>query len=338
MKAAAIVGLGDYNKVRFVDVPQPIPQPTDAVVRVRAVGVNWLDVMIRLEELGLQFPHVPGSDIAGVVEKSARFETGTEVVLNPALACVTCRADCCGVAECQFVRILGLHTPGGYGERVAVPETQLFRKPDGISEEQAAAYPLDYLTAWRMLSTRGHLRPRENVLVWGASGGLGVAAIQLAHYLGAICIAAAGNEAYGDALRQVGANYVFNYKDSDFDQAILNVTNGVGCDLIFESVGHDTLPRSVNLVRAGGRIVICGTRSGNSADVDFSDVYYKQVSIIGSRMGTQRDFEEVHSLIKSGLITPYVGKVLPLSSAAESHRLLEDRDFVGKLVLKHEQM
>ena len=336
MKAAAITRLGAPEVIETVDVPLPEAGPGYVLVKVKAVGLNWLDVMARTQDFGLKLPHIGGSDISGVVDKAATgspFLAGTPVLINPSIPCNQCEPCKVGDRECQFVRILGLHTAGGYGEYVSVPEAQVFAKPQSISFEQAAAFPLDFLTAWRMLVTRAKLLAGEHVFVWGATGALGVAAIQLAHHLGATVIAAVGDSKHASALKQLGADTVINHRTDDIASLVKSGTGESGADIVFESVGQATMRRSVEIVRAGGRIVICGTKSGNTAEIDFSDVYYKQVSILGSRMGTATDFREVYAMLAKNLIDVHVGRVLPISQISEAHHLLENRDFVGKIVL-----
>lgn len=337
MKAVAITRLGGPEVLQLVEAPRPQPSAGQVLVRARAVGLNWLDVKQRTEDYGLKLPHVAGSDVSGTVESSGstRFPPGSEVVVNPAYPCGQCYPCTSGDRECQFPRILGLHTDGGYGEYLAVPEQQLFAKPARLSMEQAAAFPLDSLTAWRMLVTRGQLVAGETVFIWGATGALGVAAIQLARHLGARVIAASSDPSYREPLMALGAHIVINYKVEDVLSSVHAVTDGLGVDIVFESVGRATMLLSTQIVRAGGRIVICGTRSGDNTELDLSKLYSKQVSILGSRMGTASDFEGVYSLLLNGELDVHVGRALPISEISEAHRLLEHKNFVGKIVLTH---
>ncbi len=339
MKAAAITGRGGPEVLQVIDAPVPPLEARQALIRVRAVGLNWLDVLARTEDFGLKFPHIGGSDVSGVVEAvgpNSTLTVGAEVLVNPGYPCNQCEQCRTGNRECQFVRILGLHSPGGYGQYLAVPDAQVFQKPRGVSFEQAAAFPLDFLTAWRMLVTRGRLVPGERVFIWGASGALGVAAIQLSRHLGAHVIAAVGSAKYADAVRQLGAHTVINYRTENVLKAIQSATADQGVDLVFESIGKETMQRSLQVVKAGGRVVICGTRSGDLSEVDFSDLYYRQISIVGSRMGTHTDFKQVYSLLVNGPLDVHVGRTMPLRQISEAHRALESRDFVGKIVLTHE--
>jgi NADPH:quinone reductase-like Zn-dependent oxidoreductase len=187
MKAVCITRLGQPAVLKILEIEKPTPAPGEALLRVSYVGMNWLDVLLRTERLGVTFPHAPGSDVVGVVEEmngsTEGVGVGDVVVINPAVPCEECSHNCTRRSECRFVRIFGVYCQGGYSQFLRVPLAQLHRKPEVLSHEEAAAFPLDYLTAWRMLFTRGRLARGETVLIWGASGSLGSAAVRLAHVL-----------------------------------------------------------------------------------------------------------------------------------------------------------
>jgi NADPH2:quinone reductase len=338
MRAAYITRLGGLDALSVGDVNPPEIADDETLVRVRAVGLNWLDVLLRTEDFGLTFPHIPGSDVAGVVEEtqSASLKRGDLVVVNPAIPCGKCVGETGRPDACKFVRILGVDRPGGYGSFVSVPTNQLYRAPLGMSMTEAAAFPLDYLTAWRMLVTKAHLKAGESIFIWGASGSLGCAAVAIAKSLGAVVIAAAGSRNLADALLEIGVHHVVLYKTEDVSERVKGFTDGVGADCVFESIGAATFETSMRAVRPHGRIVICGTRSGNSASVNLEDLYYNQIRVYGSRMGTQSEFEEVLGRMTDPGWKPIIAAEYPLDGVRDAHELLQNRTALGKVVLHHE--
>ncbi|MHB8974209.1 MAG: zinc-binding dehydrogenase [Pirellulaceae bacterium] len=338
MKAAYITHLGDLDALSVGDLQRPERAASETILRVEAVGLNWLDVLLRTEDFGLTFPHIPGSDVVGVVEetRSPLLTPGDVVVVNPAIPCGKCDGEATNADECRFVRILGVHGPGGYGSFISVPDSQIYQAPAGMSVTEAAAFPLDYLTAWRMLVTKADLKPGESVFIWGASGSLGCAAVAIARSLGAIVIAAAGTQEFADSLLTIGADHIILYKTENVLQRVKALTHGDGVDCVFESIGAATFETSMRAVRPHGRIVICGTRSGNAANVNLEDLYYNQIRVYGSRMGTRSEFEEILSRITGAAWRPVVAAELPLIAVRAAHGLLQNRTKIGKIVLRHE--
>lgn len=338
MKAAYITRLGGLEALNVGELERPERTDNESIVRVQAVGLNWLDVLLRTEDFGLTFPHIPGSDVVGVVEetRSAVLKRGDIVVVNPAIPCGKCDGEATSADECKFVRILGVHRPGGYGSFVSVPNGQIYQAPIGMSVTEAAAFPLDYLTAWRMLVTKAGLKSGENILIWGASGSLGCAAVRIARSLGAVVIAAAGSREFADGLQAIGAHHIVLYKTENVRERVKALTHGAGVDCVFESIGAATFETSMSAVRPHGRIVICGTRSGNAAQINLEDLYYNQIRVYGSRMGTRSEFEEVLSRITQPGWKPVVAAEFPLNAVREAHGLLEKRTQIGKVILRHE--
>lgn len=329
MTAAVLTGLGGPEVLAVEEVARPTLEEGTTVVRVAAAGVNWLDVLMRREDFGLQFPHVPGSDVVGLIDEldGGSLSVGERVVLNPGI-CVT-------EADRAHVRILGLHSPGGYGQYVGVPSSQVFKCPAHLTLEEAAAVPLTYLTAWRMLSTRAKIEAGEVVFVWGASGGLGAAAVQLAKALGAVVVAGSGSEVFVDALRSLGADEVVLYKTENVVERVKAITAGRGADVVFETVGRETWSRSLAMLAPHGRVVISGTTSGGNATNDLTDIYYEQLTILGSRMGYPEEFSQVLALISTTGLRPAIAAVYELSDVRAAHEEIEHRRSVGKIVLRH---
>lgn len=338
MKAVFFEKLGGVDVLKHGNFLKPEPHPGEALVRVKACGLNHLDIWLR-QRKDVALPHIAGSDVSGVIEKINGLSTlrvGDEVVINPAIPCGQC-PRCKRGEACEKVKIFGAVTQGGYAEYVTVPVTQLYKKPKNLSFVEAAAFPLTFLTAWHMLVGRVGLRKGETMFVWGASGSLGTAAIQTAHYLGSRTIAAARTKAAAEKIRELGADDIVVHTEEDVVETVKKMTNGHGVDVAFESVGEQTWSKSLAMLRPYGRVVIAGSTSGNNAMMDLSDLYARQLSIFGARMGTKDEFETVLELMNSGKLKPLVDSVFPLKDAAKAQERMEQGEHVGKIVLEVEQ-
>lgn len=318
MKASFFKTTGGPEVLEFGDFKNPVAKDGEVLVKVKACAINRLDIWLRSGRYKVELAHILGSDIAGI-----NMNTNKEVIVNPAIQCENCE-NCKKGDECKFVKIFGFHTQGGYGEFVSVPEEQLYPKPIDLSFNEAATFPLTFLTAWRMLVTRGQIKKGETVFIWGASGGLGQAGIQIAKHFGAKVIGASRIDA--------GADFIVNHHEADVVEEVEKITNGKGVDLVFESVGKDTISRSLRMLKPCGRVVLAGTTSGMDAHIDLSDLYTRQISIIGSRMGTRREFEQVLAFIDKSKIK--IAKVFGLNEAKEAHEFMEKSGYVGKIVLE----
>jgi NADPH:quinone reductase-like Zn-dependent oxidoreductase len=331
MKAMTISRLGGPEVLRIsLDIESPAPREGFSLIRTSATSYNNIDAILRTEDFGLRFPIVPGSDLVG--EATSGKLAGQRVIVNPAIPCGEC-GPCSEGKKCPFVRILGVHQSGAYGEFVLVPESQCFPLSDDISLASAAAFPLVFLTAWRMLKTRAQLEAGQVVAIWGATGGLGSAAIAVTRCLGGIPIALTRRRGTEQALLGYGAEEVFDVESGDVVQELRRVTGGVGADVIFEGPGASTWDRSMAMVRQGGIIVTAGVTSGAKAMLDIEDLYYKQVSILGSRMGYADEFAEVLSQLNEGRLVPLVAGTRGLSEAMEVHQLATDGGRCGKIVM-----
>lgn len=254
-------------------------------------------------------------------------------MLNPSIPCGIC-PRCKNAESCELVKIFGVKNQGGYAEYVTVPITQLYPKPRNISFTGAAAFPLTFLTAWHMLAGRANLKKGETVFIWGASGGLGSSAIQIAKHLGAKIIAAAKSESDAQRLKEIGADDVVIYTRESVESAVKNLTKGLGVDVVFESVGQKTWNATLSMLRPFGRVVIAGTTSGDMGTQDLSDIYVRQLSVFGARMGTKEEFEKVLGLVSAGKLVPIIDKVFPLKDAAEAQRRMVVGKRIGKIVLE----
>ncbi len=327
---------GGTETLQYGEFPTPEPKTGEALIRVRACAINNLDIQQRQGKIEGPMPHISGSDVAGVIEKingKSELKIGDEVVINPAIPCGTCPLCKNGLA-CELVIIFGYKTQGGYAEFTTVPIGQLYRKPKNLSFLEAAAFPLTFLTAWHMLVGRASLQKGETVFIWGASGGLGSAGMQIAKYLGARIIAAAKSEEDTRRLKGNGANETIIYTKENVEDSVSRLTNGRGADVVFESVGAKTWNTSLMMLRPYGRVVIAGTTSGDMGTQDLSEVYYRQLTILGARMGTKAEFEKVVGLFRESKLKPVIDRVFPLKDAAEAQRRMESGKHIGKIILE----
>ena len=324
------------------EVPAPRAGPHVVVVDVHACALNRLDIWVRggLPNLRLEYPHILGSDVAGVVREVGpgvdEALIGREVVLNPGVSCGRCEACLSGWDNlCPSYRILGENTQGGYAERIAVPATNLVNKPAGLSMIEAAAFPLTFLTAWQMLMVRAELGPGETVLIHAAGSGVGSAGLQIAKRCGARVIALASTDAKLAKARELGADETVRSSDEDWPRQV-RALPGVGrrgVDVVFEHVGQATWTDSIKLCRKGGRVVTCGASSGWDARTDLRHVFFRQIQILGSTMGSKANLFRIARLIEAGELRPVVDRVFPLAEAAQAHRYLDRREQFGKVVL-----
>jgi NADPH:quinone reductase-like Zn-dependent oxidoreductase len=309
-----------------------------AVVRVRACALNHLDLWERrgIERVVLPLPHISGSDVAGEVltADGSAISPGTRVMLQPGLRCGSCRW-CLSGRDNQCVRydVLGLQSDGGYAEQIAVPSENLIPIPPEIDFVTAAAFPLTFLTAWHMLVTRAALQAGETVLVLAGGSGVGQAAIQLARWRGARVLATAG-PAKLDRTRALGADAVFDHYAGDFSREVRGLTDGRGADVVIEHVGEATWSRSIRSLATGGRLVTCGATTGPNAAIDLRHLFARQLSLLGSYMGTFAELRQAAPLLFDGTLRPVIDRVYPLREAADAQRRLEEKEQFGKIVLE----
>jgi NADPH:quinone reductase-like Zn-dependent oxidoreductase len=343
LEAVVIARHGGPEVLELRELPDPSPGPGEALVRVRACALNHLDLWTRrgLPGLKLRFPHIPGSDIAGEVEALcgpvAGLAVGQRVMLSPGTSCGRCRACLSGQdSSCREYRILGHHLPGGYAGRVVCPVANLIPLPDSIHIEDAAAFPLVFLTAWHMLVTRAGLCRDEHVLIWAAGSGVGMAAVQIARQLGAQVIATAGNEAKLEKARELGAQHVLNHHAQDVVAEVRRITDKRGADVVCEHVGAATWERSIQALAHRGRLVTCGATTGPEGFTSLRHLFAKQLSLLGSYMGYKAELLAVAEHFFAGRLRTVVDRVLPLSEARHAHEILEGSLHFGKIVLRHE--
>ena len=338
MKAVRFHGHGDVSVLRYEDAPDPRPSPGEVLVRVRACALNHLDLWQRrgMERVTIPFPHISGADVAGeVVEPGGSgFTVGARVMLQPGISCGRCRACVSGRDnECPTYTVLGYMNDGGYAELVRVPAANVIALSDTVSFVEGAAFPLTFLTAWHMLLTRAGLRAGEDVLVLAAGSGVGQAAIQIAKLHGARVFATAGTEEKLARARDLGVDAAINHHSEDLPRRIRELTHGRGVDVVVEHVGQATWDRSVRCLARSGRLVTCGATTGPAGNINLQFLFARQLSLLGSYMGTKGELLEATPFLASGQLKPVVDRVYPLPEAAEAQRRLEEAGQFGKVVL-----
>jgi NADPH:quinone reductase-like Zn-dependent oxidoreductase len=337
MKAVRFHEHGGPEVLRYEDAPDPAPSPGRAIVRVRACALNHLDLWERrgLDHVALTLPHISGSDVAGEIvdEGGGELPKGTRVMLQPGIRCGACGA-CAEGRDNHCVRydVLGLQSDGGYAELISVPIENLIGIPAHVDFVAAAAFPLTFLTAWHMLVARAGVRAGEAVLVLAGGSGVGQAAIQLARHFGARVFATAA-PAKADRTRALGAEAVFDHYDGDFAREVRRATGGRGADVVIEHVGQATWDRSVRALANGGRLVTCGATTGPAAALNLQHLFARQLSILGSYMGTFADLRAAAPLLFAGRVAPVIDGAFPLRRAADAQRRLEEKGQFGKIVL-----
>jgi NADPH:quinone reductase-like Zn-dependent oxidoreductase len=342
MQALTLTEVGGPDRLVLQEVAAPaLGSPHDVRVRIRCAALNRVDLFVTggLPDLPITFPHVVGSDGAGVVESVGAEVTsvrpGDRVMLNPGVSCGRCAACLEGDEPlCPDYAILGEHRPGTAGELVVVPVHNVAPVPAEMSWPQAAAFSLATLTAWRMLSGRAGLQAGETVLVWGVGGGVGMAALQIGVLLGARVIVTSGTDAKLAVARRMGAAVTLNHGTDDVVAAVKRETGGQGADVVVDSVGERTWDLSLRAVRRGGRLVICGATTGPRVSFDLRRLFWRQWSILGSSMGSRREYAEIVRLAHQGRLWPVVDQVVPLARGAEAYARMQRGEQTGKLVIE----
>jgi NADPH:quinone reductase-like Zn-dependent oxidoreductase len=344
MKAVVFSEHGGPEVLRYTEVPEPqigAPNVNDVLVRVRACALNHLDLWVRggLPGVTIPLPRIPGSDISGEVAKVganvSHVKVGERVLLSPGISCGHC-PQCLAANDsmCRDYTLFGYMVDGGYAEYVRSPSVNVIPMPPGLSFEEAAAIPLVFLTAWHMLITRAKLKPSEDVLILGAGSGVGSAAIQIAKVTGARVIATAGSEEKLAKAKELGAHDVIQHSKQDIAAEVKRLTNRRGVDVVFEHVGQATWEHSVRSLAVGGRLVTCGATTGYEGKIDLRYLFTRQLSILGSFMGSKAELYSVLELVRRGLLKPVIDTVMPLEQARGAHERLEHREQFGKIVLR----
>ena len=339
MKAIRFHAHGGLDVLRYEDVADPVAAPGHVVVRVRACALNHLDLWQRrgIEKVRIPLPHVPGSDVAGEVVSAPGGlpVSGTRVMLQPGLSCGTCGPCLAGADNlCGRYDVLGYRSNGGYAELVTVPAANLLPIPDTLDFVQAAAFPLTFLTVWHMLVARARVQAGEWVLVLAAGSGVGQAAIQVARLHGARVIATAGTAAKRQHAQDLGADAALDHYAPAWVDEVRALTGGRGVDIVVEHVGEATWELSIRALARGARLVTCGATTGPNGQLDLRALFARQISLLGSYMGSKGELVRAASLLFAGRLAPVIDSVFPLARAAEAQARLESGQHFGKIVLE----
>lgn len=347
MKGFRVTRHGGPEVLEWGEWADPLPGPGEVTVRVRACALNHLDLWLRNGVPGHRFPLplVPGSEVAGDVVALGAGVTdlaaGTPCMIAPGVACGVCARCLAGLDHlCPNYGLLGEHRDGGYAELVTVPRRNVLPIPRGLSYVEAAAVPLGFLTAWHMLASRAALAPHEDILLHAAGSGVTSAGIQIARLLGArrILVTAGSDEKLARA-RELGATDTIRYDQVDFVRAVREATGasggsgGGGVDVVFDHVGGETFERSLKLLKRGGRIVLCGSTSGHDVRINLRALFFKQLSVLGSTMGSLAELISLLPHFESGALRPVVDRTFPLAEAPAAQEFLARRGAFGKVVL-----
>ncbi len=325
------------------DMPIPEISPNDVLIRIKAAAMNHNDLWVREGVPGMEFPlpHISGTDGAGVVEavgsEVRHVKVGDEVMVNGAFSCGSCVA--CDRGEpmfCKDFRIWGFQTgplDGSEAEYGRAPARNVIPKPASLDWEGAASIASVLVTSWRMLVTKAQMRPGDYVLIWGATGGLGVMAIQLCKAWGAKAIAIAGSDKKCELAASLGADHVLNRNKHRLAREVMKITGKRGVDIVFEHTGAATWETSTHCLKWGGKIVTCGATTGFIAPMDIRFLWNKQQTYIGSHLGTTAELVDAMRFVESGQIKPVVQEVIPLKEIERGHDILESGEVFGKLVV-----
>ncbi|MDB5598356.1 MAG: zinc-binding alcohol dehydrogenase [Xanthobacteraceae bacterium] len=323
MKAIVFDRHGGVENLIYRDCPDPVARATDVIVRVRAAGLNYLDIFARrgMPNITIPLPFISGGDIAGEIESVGNSVTGWKigdrVVVNP-------KTD---------DGLIGEEIHGGLAERVRVPAVNLVRLPDTIEYNTAAAIPINFGTSIRMLMAIGKVQPGEKVLILGASGGVGTACVQIAKMIGAEVLAAAGSAEKLDQLRAIGADHVIDYTREDFSRRAWDLSGKRGVEVVVNFTGGDTFVPSMRALARHGRLLVCGATAGYAPPIDLRYLWRRELQVLGSTGYTQDDIATAVDLVAKGQLKPVIGHRFPLSETAAAQTLLEARSFFGKIVV-----
>lgn len=336
MKAIVLREPGGPEQLRLDDVPIPTPESNQVLIRLKTAALNRRDVLVRSrEQYRAAMPFIPGSDGAGVVAAVGpgvrQPSVGDEVVIYPALNWGKGEA-----APSPDFRILGGPDDGTYAEYICISAENVFPKPRVLSFEEAAAFPLACLTAWRALITKARVKPGEWVLIHGVGSGVAGFAIQIAKLAGAQVAVTSHSDEKLSRARSLGADIGINYSQCEWDAEIKRLMNDSGVDVVVDSIGKATFSKSLDALNPGGRLVTFGTTSGALTELDIRKLYHKQLVVFGTTMGSPQEFTHTLRVISAGLVRPVIDRVFPLSDAHQAQQYMDQQEHFGKIVLRIE--
>jgi NADPH:quinone reductase-like Zn-dependent oxidoreductase len=342
LKAVRIHGYGGVEQLFFEDADEPgLSESNDVVVKLKAAAINHIDIWNRMGATGIKvsMPHTLGADGAGVVvevgAQSGNVKVGDAVCLYPPTGCGRC--EFCMTDQdfmCVHLRVLGERMEGTYAEYVKLPARNCFPIPEGYSFEQAAAFPLVFITLWRMIITNAELKPGESLLIIGIGGGVASASLQLAKKIGARVIVTSGSDAKLEKARKLGADHGINHFKQDFVRIVSKLTDNRGVDVVLDCVGGEVWRKSLASLARGGRLVTCGATAGGQPTDDIAAIFSKQLKIYGSTLGSREEFRQLISFMNASGIKPIIDSVFPLKDGAAAQRYVEEAKQFGKVVLR----
>lgn len=341
MKAALFFEPGGPAKIQIGEVPSPQIDHDQVLIQVKACSLNHFDLLVLRESDPdtFTFPFWGGADIAGVVaevgESVSHIELGDRVVVNPGLYCGDCEHCLAGEeSQCNNYGIIGDTVPGGFAEYIAVKPRNVLKLPEKITFEIAAAAPVVFQTAWRALKTQARVCPGDDVLILGASGGVGSASIQIAKFLGARVIAVTSTQDKMSNAKSMGADVVLDRTSGDYWEELRTLTNNRGVDVVIENIGAETWAQSLKSLVKGGRLVTYGRTTGHLAETDIKLIFWNQLQITGSTMANQKEFSEVMQMIFQGKLSPVIDSIFHLEQTQKAYQRLQDGDQFGKIIIK----
>lgn len=340
MKAIILHNKGNADQLKLEEVKTPEIDDNEVLVKVMATSINHLDIWVRERHFPITYPIILGCEGAGDVVEIGKnvqgFKEGDKVLVHPRIVCGQCEYCFEGNDNlCKNAMQLGVTINGCYAEYVKVPPENLYLINDKISYEEAASVPITFGTAYRVLINLAKIKVGETALIMAAGSGVGTAAIQIAKLAGAKVIAAAGNDEKLEKAKEIGADFLVNYyRNQDFDKEVKDLTNGSGVDVVIEQVGGNILPKAMNCLKKGGRLVTLGTTAGNKVELDVQYFYRNNLTMLGTSGTTHREVRAVFELVKEGKLKPIIDKIFPLKDASLAHKYMEERRNFGKIILK----
>ncbi len=340
MKAIYYEKHGGPEVLQYGEVDEPEVLPGFVKIDVKAISLNHIDLFLRagIPGIHIPLPHIPGCDAAGVIAEVGSgvsdLEVGQRVLMNPGISCGKCEFCIRGDATlCLKYGLIGETMTGVCSERIVIPSENAIPFPDHMSFEEAASVPLVFATAWRMLITRGRLRTGEDILILGATAGVGIACMQIAKMAGARVFAAASTQKKLDLCKELGADVLINYTEEDFSKRVRKETGKRGMDVVVDYVGKDTWVKSLKSLSRGGRLVTCGATTGHNPETDLRHIFFRQLEIIGSTMGSRNELLAPLKLIFDGKMKPVISEVFDLKDTAAAHIAMDERRALGKIVI-----
>lgn len=339
MKAIVLHSKGSADSLKYEEVQTPKINDDEVLVKLKAASVNHLDIWVREGNVPGNYPIILGcegaGDVAEIGKNAKGFNKGDKVLVHPRITCGKCEHCFEGNDNlCKNARQLGVTIDGCYAEYVKVPQENLYLLNDKISYEEAASVPITFGTAYRALISLAKIKVGETVLIMAAGSGVGTAAIQIAKLAGAKVIAAAGNDEKLDKCRELGADLLVNYyRNQNFDEEIKHLTNGNGADAVIEQIGGNILPKALNCLKKGGRLVTLGTTAGNKVEIDVQHFYRNNLAMLGTSGTTHREVRAAFDLVKDGKLKPIIDRTFPLKDASLAHKYMEERKNFGKIIL-----